>query len=180
MIKKELLLLLTLFIYYPLQAQKVSLNPEVSTLRYKAKHMVHSWEGTHRKLQGLAVLKDKQLQQIAVKGAVQDFDSNNANRDSHALEVLEALQFPDVRFFASDIQSQSDAQVLLKGTLIFHGVTIEKDVLASYAPQGDGFRLLGNFDFNATDFGVTLPSFLLVKMQDKIQIEFDLHFRSFP
>ena len=159
-------------------AQKLALDTQSSMITYKAKHMAHAWEGSHQKLQGLAVMDSVGLQQIAVKGAVRDFDSKNANRDSHALEVLEALQFPEVRFFSSEIQRLDSNQVVFSGTLVFHGISLAKSIQAQYQKTDNGFRLSGTFDFQATDFEVDLPSFLLVKINDRIEIDFDLNFLS--
>lgn len=159
-------------------AQKLALDTQSSFVTYKAKHMAHAWEGTHQNLQGLAVIDSTGLQQIAVKGAVRYFDSKNANRDSHALEVLEALQFPEVRFSSGDIQMIAGDRVLCNGILVFHGISMAKAVEAVYEKTENGFRLRGTFNFQATDFGVDLPSFLLVKINDRIEIDYDLNFRS--
>lgn len=165
-------LLATTFVY----AQKLALDTQSSILTYKAKHMAHAWEGSHQKLQGLAVIDGQGIQQIAVKGAIRDFDSNNANRDSHALEVLEALQFPEVRFSSGDIQMLDSNQVQFNGSLVFHGISLPKAIEAQYEKTENGFHLSGTFDFQATDFEVDLPSFLLVKINDRIIIDFDLNF----
>ena len=113
------ILLLFIVCTASVSAQKLALDTQSSMITYKAKHMAHAWEGSHQKLQGLALIDSMGLQQIAVKGAVRDFDSKNANRDSHALEVLEALQFPEVRFFSSEIQRLDSNQVVFSGTLVF-------------------------------------------------------------
>lgn len=178
MMKKFFLLAFIVLGSVSLEAQKFQLDVATSQLTYKAKHMAHAWEGSNQNLQGLAVVDSSGLQKIAIKGAVRDFDSNNANRDSHALEVLEALQFPEVRFFSGDIEAASSAEVTLNGSLVFHGITLPKQIKANYIKTEEGFQLMGTFDFQATDFSVDLPSFLLVKINDTIQIEFDLYFRS--
>lgn len=178
--KNRLLLLLSLGMFSLLQAQKIRLNTAASKLTYHAKHIAHNWEGVNKKLQGLAVIEEGQPKQLAIKASVRDFDSKNANRDSHALEVLEALRFPEVRYYSKSIEKTSEGDITIVGVLSFHGVEASKTVIAEYSSSNTGFRIQGSFNFNATDFGVSLPSFLLVKINEIIAIDYDLLFESIP
>ena len=176
--KKNYLFILLVGVSLFVKAQKLQLDTNQSSIKYKAKHLAHAWDGVNQKLQGLAVVEEGMIKQIAIKTAVRDFDSNNANRDSHALEVLEALQFPEVRFYSKQIRQEDESTLLIDGVLSFHGIEIPKRVTAKYKATSDAFVLEGNFDFQATDFEVKLPSFMLVKINDPIKIEYAISFRS--
>ena len=163
-----------------LSAQKLSIDSATSFINYKAKHPAHDWNGLNQKLQGLAIFENELPKQLAIKAQVRDFDSDNASRDSHALEVLEALQFPEVRFYSKSIIVENNKELIIEGVLAFHGVEIPKTVRAEYSWKDSQFHLQGSFDFSATDFGIQLPSFLLIKINDRIEIDYQISFISNP
>ena len=65
---------------------------------------------------------------------------------------------------------------MLQGDLEFHGVKVSKAITAAFTKSSDGFQLQGRFGFNASDFGLRLPSFMLARIDDAIQIAFDVRF----
>ena len=71
------------------QSNQLRVNTNESYIKYLGDHLLHSWEGTNNKVNGLAVLdsKNKSLQKLAILLYVRDFDSQNSGRDAHALEV---------------------------------------------------------------------------------------------
>ena len=161
-----------------LYGQKLSIDSEASFVNYQAKHPAHVWNGVNQKLQGLAIFENELPKQLAIKAQVRDFDSENASRDSHALEVLDALQFPEVRFYSKSIVIENNKELIIEGVLTFHGVEIPKTVRAEYSWKDSSFHLEGSFDFSATDFGVRLPSFLLIKINERIEIDYAISFIS--
>ena len=50
------------------------------------------------------IIYDNEISKIAIAAKVVDFDSGNSGRDSHSLEVLEALKFPNIKFYSDDIR----------------------------------------------------------------------------
>ncbi len=74
------------------------------------------------------------------------------------------------------LKKTSEGDITIVGVLSFHGVEASKTVIAEYSSSNTGFRIQGSFNFNATDFGVSLPSFLLVKINETIAIDYDLLF----
>ena len=149
-----------------------------SNVTYYAKHPLHRWSGENSKLKGVATLMDGQKlpSQLAIIAAVRDFDSQNENRDAHALEVLDALDFPDVKFYCNQFEATSSDSIVLQGELEFHGVKVSKTITAAFTKTSDDFQLQGRFGFNASDFGLRLPSFMLARINDAIEIAFDVHF----
>ena len=71
------------------------LDKEKSNIKYSAKHVLHAWEGINNDVSGVAVYNES-ISKIALAAQVIDFDSGNSGRDSHSLEVLEALKFPNI------------------------------------------------------------------------------------
>jgi polyisoprenoid-binding protein YceI len=102
---------------------------------------------------------------------VRDFDSNNSSRDAHALEVLEALQYPEIKFYSDEIKYNSKT-VRFSGSLEFHGISITQSIEADLSKTELGTELLGEFQLIPSDFGIELPSFLSVKMKDLLRINY--------
>src|SRR6056300_43306 len=159
------------------QEQKWQLNTQKSEITYTANHLLHPWKGVNKNARGVLVVNPEsmQLKEIAVLALVRDFDSNNEGRDSHALEVLEALSYPEVRFYSNLIENQEDA-LLIHGVLDFHGVKKNTSIVVHQKNKDDQLVLSGTFEIKPSLFEVPLPSFMMVKMDDALTFEFKLEF----
>ena len=159
------------------QDQKYQLNTELSKITYSANHILHPWKGVNKKVKGVLVINPntKQIKEMAVLAFVQDFDSKNDGRDAHALEVLESLSFPEVRFYSNLIEQKKDS-LFVHGQLDFHGVLKNTTIVGNKKTIEDQLILSGNFEIKPTDFQIELPSFMMVKMDDLLKFEFELRF----
>ena len=110
-------------------------------------------------------LGTKTIKQVSVQVDVTSFNSGNSSRDSHAMEVIDALSFPDARFTSSNIIQKGDS-LKVSGKLTFHGIT--KDIVISAATKWSNNKLVvnGNFDVSLTAFNVERPSLLLIPVKD--------------
>ena len=95
------------------------INNEKSTISYNAKHVLHAWDGVNDNISGV-IIYDSVISKIAIAAKVVDFDSGNSGRDSHSLEVLEALKFPNIKFYSDDIETEGNA-ITFNGDIEFHG-----------------------------------------------------------
>ena len=152
------------------------LNSENSFITYEASHFLHDWSGTNQNVQGLLIRNQDIFQKIAIAMYVRDFDSKNSNRDNNALEILEVLQFPKIKFFSEEIEWQ-DNEVKFGGELNFHGIELRKNITAKVNLKQNNLMLEGSFDLMLSDFEVPLPSFMLRKMEDEIAIKYQLYFQ---
>ena len=161
-----------------LGAQQLRVETTTSKITYEASHAIHDWSGTSKQVQGVVILQDTVPARIAIIAPVASFDSRNENRDAHALEVLEALLFPKVSFYSDKITL--DGEMLnITGNLEFHGKTVSITTNANWIKKDDVWILDGDFDFKPSEFDITLPSFMLVKIRDNIRISFILELRTF-
>ena len=152
------------------------LNSENSFITYEASHFLHDWSGTNQNVQGLLIRNQDIFQKIAIAMYVRDFDSKNSNRDNNALEILEVLQFPKIKFFSEEIEWK-DNEVKFGGELNFHGIELRKNITAKVNLKQNNLMLEGSFDLMLSDFEVPLPSFMLRKMKDEIIIKYQLCFK---
>lgn len=174
MLVKRFFILLSLVVSTSFgQNTQWKIDSEASSIRYKGDHLLHAWEGVNDKVYGLAVPSSKEegIEKLAILVYIRDFDSKNSGRDAHSLEVLEALQFPEVKFYSESIEIEGQ-KLRMKGSFDFHGAKIDKSILADLEQQDSQWKISGSFELTPTDFNIDLPSFLSIKMKDLLEFEY--------
>ena len=160
---------------FSLTAQEtLMLKSDQSYIKYDAKHVLHAWEGVNKNIKGV-IVKGKEIEKIAIAAQVVDFDSGNAGRDAHSLEVLEALKFPSIKFYSEKIKTQGDV-LILDGEVEFHGQKKSILVYTTLKDDDESIVINGKFRLIPSEFLIELPSFMLVKMEDFLNIQFELKF----
>lgn len=172
---KQLLFLFFITFFSYGQQNKWNIDSTASSVQYKGEHVLHSWEGLNEKVYGVAIPNKAKngLEQLAILVYVRDFDSKNSGRDAHALEVLEALKYPEIRFYSNEIEILEE-QMILNGSFDFHGNKIEKKITAELKQKGSEWIIKGSFQLTPTDFNIDLPSFLSIKMKDLLEINYSI------
>ena len=177
MISKKHLSLFFLLMVNLCVAQKETwtLDPENSFISYNAKHILHSWKGMNTNVKGIAKVEANKINQIAILTLVKDFDSNNSGRDSHALEVLQSLSYPEVRFYSDSITVAQDS-IKITGLFNFHGVNQSRSIAALIENEKNKKIIRGSFKLTPSDFDIKLPSLMMVKMENLLLFNFKLEF----
>lgn len=172
---KQLLFLFFITFFSYGQQNKWNIDSTSSSVQYKGEHVLHSWEGLNEKVYGVAIPNKAKirLEQLAILVYVRDFDSKNSGRDAHALEVLEALKYPEIRFYSNEIEIL-EGQMILNGSFDFHGNKIEKKITAELKQKDLEWIIKGSFQLTPTDFNIDLPSFLSIKMKDLLEINYSI------
>jgi polyisoprenoid-binding protein YceI len=157
--------------------RKISSNVKASSITYAMKHPLHSWDASSKESKCVIVYNDasQKITAVAVSIPVKSFDSGNSNRDSHALEEMESLKYPNVTFSASDIV-ETDTDITLKGNLTFHGVTKPITIAAKKNMSGKKMNVKGGFSIKMTDHKITPPGLMGIKTEDNINLKFDIVF----
>ncbi len=161
-----------------LQAQIKFFNKaEKSSITYAMNHPLHSWTGESKKVKSVILSNaDKtEISQVAVAVSIASFDSKNANRDSHAMEVTEALKFPNIVFSSNQIERQGD-KLMVKGILKFHGIAKSISFTAQTKKIGDNLQVKGGFSIKMTDFGIEPPSLMAMSTDDEIKLSFIVYY----
>ena len=157
------------------QKETWTLDPENSFISYDAKHILHSWKGMNTNVKGVAKVEANKINQIAILTLVKDFDSNNSGRDAHALEVLESLSYPEVRFYSDSITVAQDS-IKITGLFNFHGVNQSRSIAALIENEKNKKIIKGSFKLTPSDFDIKLPSLMMVKMENLLLFNFKLEF----
>lgn len=160
-----------------LAGRKILADKTVSSVTYAMSHPMHDWEGVCKDVNAVIVYDDntKNIEQVAVSLKVDAFDSGNANRDSHAIEVLEGLKFPKVTFSSNKIKSNNNT-LTAEGNLTFHGITKPVTITATRSESNNKLKLDGKFDFLLSQFQVERPSLFGVKTKDEVKMSFQVYF----
>ena len=175
-LKSSLLLLLLLipvsFLFS--QVKRLEAVKKDSFITYKITHPLHEVEATSKYALCLvdADLKTKQIKDVSVQVDVTSFDSGNSNRDSHAMEVVEALLYPDARFVSTSVTQNGDS-LQVWGNLTFHGITKKTFMTAVDHWTADKLTVDGGFNISLTAFHVKRPSLLLMPVSDTLQFKFE-------
>ncbi len=162
----------------PMAKRKLLADKSLSTVTYAAKHPLHKWEGVSHDVNGAVIYNDetKQPESVAIAIKVASFDSDNNNRDSHAIEVLEGIKYPTVTFVSSTIDVDKDGVLMAKGTLTFHGVAKPVTLQATRKDSGGKMALTGEFPISMTTYKIERPSLMGIKTEDEMTLRFNVAF----
>jgi polyisoprenoid-binding protein YceI len=162
------------------EPQVLTLDPAASTVGFHVNHKLHEVEGVSRGAEGKALLDADGQVRAMVRIPLQSFDSADANRDAHMLEVLQAGRFPNVVFkgvgtVTGATPGGAPVPVTLRGELDFHGVKrpVEVPVLVEFGRDGS-VRVRGKMAVSLEAHQVERPSLLMRKLDDECTITFDL------
>jgi polyisoprenoid-binding protein YceI len=153
--------------------QTPTFDNSTSTVKYSMRHKLHSWEGVSNSLKVATKWNDqkKEIEQISIVVGVASFNSGLSSRDSHMLEVLDALTYPRIIFSSTAIQYTSEG-LMVKGKLQFHGVERMVETKVKMEKVNNKWVFTGKLPVLLEDYKVERPSLLFVKADNLIQIDF--------
>tara|TARA_Y100000591_G_scaffold61366_1_gene49903 strand:- start:255 stop:779 length:525 start_codon:yes stop_codon:yes gene_type:complete len=168
--------LLLVLITFNLSAQEIKrVDSDKSIINYTGKHFLHKWSAENKNISGLIQIENETISNIGVVAKVSDFRSGNSNLDSNSLRVLDALQFPNVIFKSTSI-NQENGQIKIDGIMNFHGIEKDISISAKLVQLEESIQLSGKFSVYLTEFLIDRPSLLTMKVDDEINLEFELYF----
>ena len=160
-----------------LMAQKKPLDKKNSSVTYAMNHLLHSWDGTSRDLNGAVQLNSTgKIEKVAIVTKVSAFDSENSNRDAHMMEVTQAIKYPNVSFYSTSITESKPGELEVKGILAFHGVNKEISFKAWTSAKGSTSIVKGDFIFLLEDYNLERPSFMLNKVDNEVKLSFEVSY----
>ena len=155
------------------QTKKIEAIKGESTITYQLTHPLHEIESTSKDAQCIIEYdhSSKIIKSVMVQVDVTTFNSGNSNRDSHAMEVIDALTYPYANFTSTSV-TQNGNNLEVAGKLTFHGIT--KDIiLAATTSESNGKLVVkGNFSISLTAFKVERPSLLMIPVKDELRFTF--------
>ncbi len=150
-------------------ATLMNVVPDESTVTYHLVHPLHKIEATSNQVE-YTVQADpatKKISSVSATVDVMTFNSGNSNRDSHAMEVIDALTYPDAEFSSTGVVQAGDS-ITVTGQLTFHGVTkpVVMKGVADWEP--DKLIVKGGFEVGLDEFKIERPSLLLIPVENRL------------
>ena len=156
------------------QAIVVERADTASALTYRLSHPMHEVEATSREVRYRAEIDTAKRRIAAVTASVDvmTFNSGNSNRDSHAMEVVDALTYPDAEFASTSVAQGGDS-ITVAGTVTFHGVTKDATMTGTVRWFPDRVNVKGGFRLSLTEYGIERPSLLMIPVDDTLRFDLD-------
>ena len=170
--------LCTAFVFYPgFVPKKIIADKKKSEISYTMVHPLHEWTGKSHEVNCALIYNadENKIETVAVSMLLATFDSKNSNRDSHALETLDAIKYPLVKLTSSSIAQQGN-ELTINANLTFHNVTKPITVKATRSDEKNKIVVDGNFVVNITDYQIEVPSIMGLKTNEEITIGFKIIF----
>lgn len=177
---KSILLINFLIVFsYPLLSQNIVLNNDKSKTRisYELRHPAHTVRALSNDLQ-VKIEYDKTKNTIInaiAQVRVKTFDSGNSNRDSHAMELIEATKYPRTQFKSTKVVQEGDS-ITIYGDLTFHNVSKNITIKGTAKLNGNRLIINGRFAISLDEFNVERPTLLFVPSEEYLRFEFNTEF----
>jgi len=172
------IILTTLFFLASLIAQNEQLiiDTSYSFIEYEGSHFLHNWIGKSHSINGTIMIDNKNPinSEVNISIPIFSIDSNNGNRDSNMLLVVEEFLYTDVRFFSTSISQVGETEYSVKGKLNFHGLEKEITLPIEVKYESDYTYFTSTFSLNLNDFNIERPKLMLVPISEIIEIRFQL------
>ena len=151
------------------QPKSLELIKDESSVTYRLVHPLHRVEATSNDVQYVldADVGTKAIKRVSAHVDVTTFNSGNSNRDSHAMEVIDALTYPDARFTSTSVLQAGDS-IYVAGRLTFHGVTRDVRIAGILKWSENKLVMQGGFDVSLEAFNIERPSLLMIPVGDAL------------
>lgn len=158
--------------------RKIYAENSTSSIMYFMSHPLHDWSASAKNFKTVITFNDttEEIESVATVVKVQSFDSGNSNRDSHAIEVLEALKYPNITFLSNNIKRNGEI-LTINGELNFHGVSRPISFQATRKKAASALVINGKMDVNMTDYAVKPPSLMGMSTKENISLSFTMTFK---
>jgi polyisoprenoid-binding protein YceI len=159
-------------------AGQPQLVKEQSSVSYHMVHVLHKVDATSSDVQYEVTLDaSNHVTSVVAQVDVTTFNSGNSNRDSHAMEVIDAITYPAAGYQSSSVTQKGDS-LFVAGKLTFHGVTHDIGMNGTATWAADTLKVQGRFPVSLTQFQVERPAFLMVPVQDTVWFDVNAVFKS--
>lgn len=158
------------------------IDPTKSLVRFDAQAFLHSFGGTTQRVEGIIRLGDLNGlsdAEACVRIDARSLTTGNATRDGiMRADHLETAKYPAIAFrllAVEDVHRQPQGwDFAARGILILHGVARQVALPIQAQPEGGAVRLRGRLPLRMSDYGIPIPRFLLLTVEDQVVVSFDV------
>lgn len=179
--KRPLLCLLLVTAAAPAQARTDAWVLTQSDLTYSAFHPLHDSFGTTRATRGKGVC-DETGCRFLIAVPVNTFDSGDANRDTHMIETVRGAQYPLIQVNAVLPAEPAGPDFELDADITFAGQKVHYGRIPFHVVEqkGDVLHITGTIPLTMSDFKITPPSLLTMKIKNEIPVKADMVWQRQP
>ncbi len=160
------------------QVIRAQVIKDASTIKYHMSHPLHEFDAVSKEAVYIVNIDPakKQISDVSAEVDVTTFDSGNSNRDSHAMEVIDAISYPEVTFRSTGVTQNGDS-LRVAGKLTFHGITRDIVIPAAVSWGQNRLDVHGKFDITLTEFKIERPSLLMIPVADDVNFTVEAAFK---
>lgn len=139
---------------------------------YDAKGPTGHFQGTNKAVSGNFALDGSKLSGKVCVDLAQ-WSSGEALRDNHTRDMFEVSKFAQACLDVLSVEGNpASGSVTLNGNLNLHGKSLPVKVPVTVKMNGNKMQLEGQFDTKVTDWGMSRPSLLGLKVDDAVKVMF--------
>ncbi len=167
------------------EVERFNFIPSSSEIIFHAKSTLHDFDGSVSSISGFAEGDIEHPDEKAtglLEAAVSSMSTSDSWRDHYMMQDMDAANFPTITFklkkfiVVKKSASENDPyRITINGTLRMHGVEREITFPAALSVSGGLFNLKATVSLSLKDYGIKPTSFLFLKVQDTVTVDFDLN-----
>ena len=165
-----------------LNAQTLKLNPKTFTMSIFGTSSLHDFESKVTQASGeLIINSSKQVQSLTIEIPVKGIKSKEKLMDTKTYDAFHSDKNPTISFKLTDASSLqvngSDISVTANGNLTMNGITKKVSLKSTGKIIKPGvYEFKGSYALKMTDYKMTPPSMLIIKVGDAITLKYDVTF----
>lgn len=165
-----------------INAQNLKLNPKTFSMTIFGTSSLHDFQSKVTQASGELVINSaKQAQSLTVEIPVKGIKSAEKLMDTKTYEAFHSDKNPMITFKLIDASSLqvngNDISVTAVGNLTMNGVTKKVSLKSTGKVVKPGvYEFKGSYALKMTDYGMTPPSMLIVKVGDAITLKYNVTF----
>ena len=153
-----------------------------SWVRFDAKAFLHDFAGKTAKVEGAIRVGDTTRlsdAEACVQIDAATLDTGNSTRDGIMRnDHLETAKFHTIDFLLKAVDglthTEGSWQFTASGTLSLHGVSREIQFPIRAREEGDAVLLAGQLPVKMTDYGIRIPRFLFLTVEEEVMVSFEV------
>ncbi len=159
--------------------------PSSSKIIFHAKSTLHDFDGSASSISGFAEGDIEHPDEKAnglLEAAVSSMSTSDTWRDQYMMYDMDAANFPTITFrlkkfiiVKKPVPENDHYLITINGTLRMHGVEREITFPATLSVSGALLNLKAAVSLSLKDYGIKPTSFLFLKVQDTVTVDFDLN-----
>ncbi len=167
------------------EVKRFNFMPSSSKIVFHAKSTLHDFDGSASSISGFAEGDIENPEESAnglLEAAVSSMSTSDSWRDHYMIEDMDTTKFPTITFRLKKMsivrkpRSEDDLYLIsIDGMLQMHGVEREITFPATLSLSGALLNLKATVSLSLKDYGIKPTSFLFLKVQDTVTVDFDLN-----